>query len=139
GLWAIRDASMFFDGIFLTLGLLWVLKGNSMIPLMKWLMVVLLLNLVYGLTLPVGEKIRDWSPKSGVFLQVPVVGNYRNAVFLLAGALFYMFVARYVVRWPRWIVLFLAMAQLFGLAIHQGRALYVGLVVILIIFVLLGE
>jgi O-antigen ligase len=140
GLWAIRDASIFFDGIFLALGLLWAMKRNSTIPLMKWLTVVLLLNLVYSLTLPLGEKISGWSPKSGVFVPVPLVGNYRgNAAFLLLGALFYMFLARYVVRWPRWTLLFLAMAQLFGLAIHQARALYIALAVILIILVLLGE
>jgi O-antigen ligase len=140
GLWAIRDASIFFDGIFLALGLLWAMKRNSTIPLMKWLTVLLLLNLVYSLTLPLGEKISGWSPKSGVFVPVPLLGNYRgNAAFLLLGALFYMFLARYVVRWPRWILVFLATVQLFGLAIHQARALYIALAVILILLVLLGE
>jgi O-antigen ligase len=140
GLWAIRDASQFLDGIFLALGLLWAMRRNSMVPLMKWLTIVFFLNLVYSLTLPLGEEITAWSPKSGVFIQVPLVGTYRgNAIFLLVGALFYMLLARYVVRWPRWIILFLAMAQLFGLAIHQARALYVALAVILIILFFLGE
>jgi len=140
GLWAIRDASMFFDGIFLVLGLLWAMKEISAVPLMKWLTIVFFVNLIYSFTFPLSESITTWSPKSGVFLHVPLFGNYRGTgIFLLLGALFYMFLARYVVRWPHWMVLFLAMAQLFGLAIHQARALYVALAVILIIFVLLGE
>ena len=140
GMWAIRDASMFFDGIFLILGLLWAMKGKSTLPLMKWLMVVFLFNLVYSLTLPWGEWISARSPKSGVFLQVPILGNYRgNGLLLLLGAIFYMFLARYLVKWPRWMVLFLAMAQLFGLAIYQARALYVAFAAVFIIFVFLGE
>jgi hypothetical protein len=71
---------------------------------------------------------------------VPLLGNYRgNGLLLLLGAIFYMFLARYVVKWPRWMVLFLAMAQLFGLAIYQARALYVAFAAVLIIFVFLGE
>ena len=141
GFYAIRDASMFFDGLFVILGLLWAMKGrNGVIPLMKWLTVVLLLNLAYSYTFPWSEKIAAWSPRSGVFLQIPLLGNYRgNANFLLLGALFYLFLARTVVRWPRWILVLLAAAQLFGLAIHQLRGLYVALGVVLILFVLLGE
>jgi hypothetical protein len=140
GLWAIRDASMFIDGLFMVLGLLWAMSRNCTISLMKWLMAFFVANLVYSFTFPWGEKISAWSPKSGVFLQVPILGNYRgNAIFLLLGALFCMFLGQYVVRWPRWIILFLAMAQLSGLAIHQARALYVGLAVVLVILVLSGE
>jgi O-antigen ligase len=141
GLWALRDATLCFDGIFLTLGLLWAMRGNSTVPLMKWLTIVFFLNSIYSLGLPLSDRIMAWSPKSGVFLPVPLFGSYHgnNAICLLIGALFYMSLAHYVVRWPRWIILFLAMLQLFGLAIHQARALYVGLGLVLIIFVLLGE
>jgi O-antigen ligase len=97
-------------------------------------------NLVYSYSLPWGEKVRDWSPKSGVFHEAAFLGNYHGSdIYLLAGALFCMFLGRYVVRWPRWIMFVLVMAQLFGLAIHQARAMYVGLVVVLILLVLLGE
>jgi O-antigen ligase len=140
GIWAFRDASMIFDGVFLILGLLWAMKGSSVIPLMKWLMVIFFLNLVYGLTLPWWEAISAWSPRSGVFLSVPLFGNYvGNPFWLLVGALFYLSLSRYVVRWPRWIILLLIMVQLFELTIHQARAMYVGFVVVLIIFVFLGE
>jgi hypothetical protein len=140
GIWALRDASMVFDGVFLILGLLWAMRGNSLIPLLKWLMVIFFLNLVYSLTLPWWENIAAWSPKSGVFLSVPLFGNYTgNSFWLLVGALFYLSLSRYVIRWPRWIVLFFVMVQLFELTIHQARAMYVGFVVVLVIFVFLGE
>jgi O-antigen ligase len=140
GLWAVRDASMFLDGIFLLLGLLWSMKHNSVMPLLKWFMVVFLLNLGYSLLMPWEDALSSWSPKSGVFVATPIVGNYRgNQVFLLVGALFFILLARYVVRWPRWIVLLLAAAQLFGLAILQARGEYVGIVVSLIVFLFLGE
>ena len=108
--------------------------------LLKWLMVVFLLNLGYSSLMPWEDALSSWSPKSGVFVTTPIVGNYRgNQVFLLLGALFFILLARYVVRWPRWIVLLLAAAQLFGLAILQARAEYVGILVSLIVLLFLGE
>ena len=140
GLWAVRDASMFLDGIFLLLGLLWSMKHSSVMLLLKWLMVVFLLNLGYSFLMPWEDALSSWSPKSGVFVMTPIVGTYRgNQVFLLLGALFFILLARYVVRWPRWILLLLAAAQLFGLAILQARAEYVGILVSLIVFLFLGE
>jgi O-antigen ligase len=140
GVWAIRDASMFLDGIFLLLGLLWAMRKNSSIPLMKWLMVVFVLNLIYSFTLPWGKKLWSWSPQSGVFLQVPLLGNYRgNAEILASGAVFCICLGGYMVKRPRWMMLFLAMAQLLGLAIEQTRRMYVGIVIVLIILALLGE
>jgi O-antigen ligase len=140
GIWAIRDASMFVDGIFLALGLLWAMKVKSTIPLMKWLMVLFVVNMVYSFTFPWAEKIAAWSPSSGVFLQVPIFGNYRgNAIYLLLGAVFFILLGRYVVGWPRWVMLSLAGIQLSGLAIHQARALYVGLMVILVILIVTGH
>jgi len=140
GIWAIRDASMFIDGIFMVLGFLWATSGKSTIFLMKWFMAILPLNLLYSFTLPWSETITNLSPRSGVFLQVPIFGNYAgNAIYLLLGALFCVFLAGYVVKWPRWILFLLAMAQLAGLAIHQARALYVALAAILVLLVLVGE
>ena len=140
GIWAFRDASMCFDCIFIVLGLLWSRRKVSITPLMKWLMVILLLNAFYSLTFPWQEKIQAWSPKSGVFLQIPLLGNYRgNYLYLGLGALFYLFLSQRVFKWPRWIVLFLAMVQLFGLAILQARQMYVALLVIIVLLLLMGE
>jgi len=69
-----------------------------------------------------------------------VLGNYRgNVVFLLIGALFCLLLAHYVVRWPRWILMGLAVAQIFGLAIGQSRSMYVGLAVALIVLAFAGK
>jgi O-antigen ligase len=107
---------------------------------MKWLMVILLFNTFYSLTFPWQQRIQAWSPTSGVFLQIPLFGHYRgNYLYLGLGTLFYLFLSREVVKWPRWIVVLLAMAQLFGLAILQARQMYVALLVIIILLALIGE
>jgi len=140
GLWAVRDSTIFLDGLFLTLGLLWAMKWNNLVILMKWLVGVFIVNLVYSFTLPWGEALGSASPKSGVFQEIPVLGNYRgNVVFLLIGALFCLLLAHYVVRWPRWILMGLAVAQIFGLAIGQSRSMYVGLAVALIVLAFAGK
>ena len=142
GIWAVRDATMCLDGIFMLLGLLWALQANSSVFLTKWLMVVFVLNMFYSFTEPWGEKLWAWSPQSGVFLSVPLLGNYNGrGDLLLEGALFCICVGSYVItrhRW-RWLLLVLAMAQFLGLAISQVRRMYVGAVVILVILLLLGE
>jgi O-antigen ligase len=140
GFWAIRDSSICLDGIFLILGLLWAMKRNSTFFLTKWLIVVFALNLIYSFTLPWGEKLWSWSPQSGVFLQGPVLGTFSGTGDILAsGAVFCICLGGYVARRPRGMMLFLAMAQLLGVAIAQTRRMYVGIVVVLIILVLLGE
>jgi O-antigen ligase len=140
GIWAIRDASICFDCFFIVLGLLWSRRKADLAPLMKWLMVILLFNTFYSLTFPWQEKIQAWSPTSGVFLQIPLFGHYRgNFLYLGLGTLFYLFLGRDVVKWPRWIVLSLAMVQLFGLAILQARQMYVALALIIVLLFLIGE
>lgn len=140
GIWAIRDASMCFDCVFIVLGLLWSRRKGSLTPLMKWLMVILFLNALYSLTFPWMEQISAWSPTSGVFLQIPIIGYYRgNYVYLGLGALFYLFFSRNVLKWPRWFVLLFAVVQLFGLAILQARQMYVALVVIIVLLLVIGE
>ncbi|MGA6952529.1 MAG: O-antigen ligase family protein, partial [Candidatus Sulfotelmatobacter sp.] len=110
--------------------------------LTKWLMVVFVLNMFYSFTEPWGEKLWAWSPQSGVFLSVPLLGNYNGrGDLLLEGALFCICVGSYVItrqRW-RWLIVVLAMGQFLGLAISQVRRMYVGAVVILVILLLLGE
>jgi O-antigen ligase len=140
GFLAVRDASMFLDGLFLFLGLCWGMRPDSTIPLMKWLLVVFLLNLGYGLSFPWGDALQARSPASGVFLRVPIVGFYHSTyVYLLLGILFVIMLAGYVVKWPQWILLLLVLAQLGGIAIHQDRSMYVAIALILPLLVFFGE
>lgn len=140
GVWALRDCTMCFDGLLLLMGLLWARKSDSPQFLAKWLMVIFVLNVVYSFTLPWGEKLQSWSPQSGVFVQVPVLGNYHGSGdILVAGAVFCICVGSYVVSRPRWLMPFLVLAQLLGIAITQVRRMYLGIVVVILILVLAGE
>jgi O-antigen ligase len=140
GIWAVRDASLFLDGIFFLLGLLWASKKAGTNLLMKGLLIVFLLNLIYAFSYPWNAEILSSSPVSGVFLQVPILGQYHGTyVILLAGAMFCLGPGKYLVSWPRWTTLFLAVVQMFGLGIHEFRSTYVSIVVILVILILLGE
>jgi hypothetical protein len=137
---AFRDATMCFDGVFVLMGLLWARKSGSSYFLSKWLMVIFVVNMVYSFTLPWGEKIRSLSPVSGVYLPVPIIGNYNGAGdILLAGAMFCICVGGYVITRPRWLMPFLALAQLLGIAIMQVRRMYLGIIVVILILFLAGE
>ena len=69
GIWAVRDATMCLDGIFMLLGLFWALKPNSYGFVTKWLMVVFVLNMFYSFTQPWGEKLSGHDlPKAEFFL-----------------------------------------------------------------------
>ncbi len=140
GLWAVRDASIFLDGIFLLLGFAWASEKNSPAVMAKWLMVVFVANILYSFTLPWHDKFWSWSPESGVFAQVPILGNYRgNADHLVSGALFCICIGGYVIKRGRWILPFLVMAQLLGIAIEQTRRMYVAILVVIVILVILRE
>src|SRR6202035_5531895 len=66
--------------------------------------------------------------------------NYQQgARWLLMGAPFFIWFGPSVVRWPRWILMLLAAAQLGGLAILQDRSMYIGIAVILLILLLLRQ
>jgi hypothetical protein len=140
GLYAIRDASMFLETIFVILGLFWSTRQEDTRPLVKGLFYIFIGSLVYGMTFPWGDAIRDWSPVSGIFLKIPVIGNYWGiSLQLLAGALFIICLGSYVVKWRSLGLFLLAGAQIFGLAILQARAMYLGLILALFSFVVLGE
>jgi O-antigen ligase len=140
GAWAFRDCTMCLDALFLLMGLLWAMKSDNICFLAKWLMVIFVLNMVYSFTLPWSETLWSWSPVSGAFLQVPLLGNYNGAGDLLfAGAMFCICVGSYVISRPRWLTPFLALAQLLGIAITQIRRMYLGIVVVILILVLVGE
>ena len=131
GSWAFRDATMCFDGLFVLMGLLWARKCESHYFVAKWLMVIFVLIMFYSYTLPWGEKLFSWSPVSGVYLPVPILGNYRGTGdWLLAGATFCICVGGYVIRRRRWLLPFLTMGLLLGIAITQVRRMYLGIVVV---------
>jgi O-antigen ligase len=140
GLYAVRDSSMFFEAAFLILGAVWARNPRNMQLLIRWMFFVFVLNLLYSYTLPWSAEIQAWSPTSGVFHPVPLFGNYQqSAFFLLLGALFCIWLAPSVVRWPRWILVVLAAAQLSGLAILQVRSMYVGIALIFLVLLMLRE
>ena len=140
GLYAIRDASMFLETIFFLLGLFWSTRQQDARPLLKWLLFIYIGCMLYGMTFPWGDAIQNWSPVSGIFLKIPVIGYYWGmAVQMLIGALFVICLARFVVRWPAWVLILLACAQIFGLAIQQARAMYLGLFLSMLVLLFLGE
>lgn len=140
GFMAVRDASLYMEGLFLLLGLAWANSSCGPVLLMKWLFWAFFANLLYSLSFPWAESIQSRSPNSGVFLVVPVFGFYLNSyLYLMTGALFYLWCARYVVRCPRWVLYLLTVAQLFALAIHQARSMYLAIPLVFVILILVGE
>jgi hypothetical protein len=140
GFYAVRDGSMFFEAVFLVLGVMWAQNPRNTWILKRWLFYVFLINLFYCYTFNWGERIQSMSPSFGVFHPVPLFGYYQqSALMLLVGAIYFIWIAPSVVRWPRWILMLFAAAQLGGLAILQVRSMYVGIAVILLILLLLRE
>lgn len=140
GTWAIRDCTMCFDGLFLLMGLVWARRQNSIDFLTKWLMVIFVINMFYSLTLPWAEAVWSWSPQTGVFQQVPLLGNFSGSGdLLLEGAAFCVCFGSYVVSRPSWLMPLLITGQLLGIAVTQVRRMYLGIVVVIVILMLAGE
>ncbi len=139
GLYALRDASLTFEGIFLLLGLLWAIERRNTDLLMKWLFLVLVLNFVYSLAYSQKGALLGLSPRSGVFQPIPIVGNFHGTeVRLMLGTLFCLSLGRYFTK-RRWLLFVLAAAQLFELAIFQSRAMYLAIPLTLVVLLLFGE
>jgi len=137
---AIRDATMCLDGLFVIMGLLWARKKNSAQFLTKWLMVIFVINMFYSATLPWTESLWSWSPESGVFETVPILGNFRGSGdLLLAGAVFCICIGSYVIKRRAWLLTVLVLGQLLGIAITQVRRMYLGIVVVVLILIVAGE
>jgi O-antigen ligase len=106
----------------------------------KWLMVFFVLNMLYIYTFPWADRIWAWSPESGVFLKVQVIGNFNGTGdLLIVGALFCVCVASLVFKRWSWIMPLLAVGQLLGVAIAQVRRMYLGIVIVTLLLILLGE
>lgn len=140
GLLAFRDCTMFIDGLFMILGLLWARRATTIGVMIKWLMVINVINMLYSFTFPWSERIMAWSPASGVFMDVPILGQYHTTdIYLLTGAVFCLGLGRYMMQRRRWVMTVLAVIQLLGLAITQARASYVALFAFIILFAVIGE
>lgn len=140
GSWAFRDVTMCLDGLFVLMGMIWAKKSDSPYLLMKWLMVVFVVNMFYSITLPWSEQVWSWSPQSGVYNAVPLFGNYHGSGdVLFAGAVFCICVGSYVIKRPSWLMPLLVLGQLLGIAVTQVRRMYLGIVVVIVILILAGE
>ena len=140
GFYAVRDSSKFFEAVILILGVMWAQNPLNLQLLKRWLFYVVLINLVYSYTFNWGEKIQAMSPNVGVFHPVPLFGNYQQTgLWLLLGVIYLLWIAPSIVRWPGWILMLLAAAQLGGLAIVQSRSTYVGMAVVLLVLVYFRE
>jgi O-antigen ligase len=140
GMYALRDSTFSFEALFLLLGILWAVRERNVELLGKWLLFLFIVNTIYSYTFPWAEQLQTWSPSSGPFHSVPLLGNYQDlAIYLVAGALFCIWVAPSVVQWPRWVLRVLAVAQLGGLGVLQSRTMFVGIALVLVLLVLLRE
>jgi O-antigen ligase len=140
GIWAIRDSTIFLDGIFFLLGLFWAVQDRDLKVMVRWMMILFFVNMIYAYTYPWSEQILAASPSSGVFMEIPIFGQYhQTAMDLLVGAAFCMGLARFVVKRRTWILHIMIAVQLLGLAILQSRATYIALALYIVIFFVLRE
>jgi len=140
GLMAFRDASLHLEGVFILTGWLWGTEEPVRKALTKWLFAVFVANLLCSFTFPWAESITAWSPKSGIFLVVPIFGSYgTTAPYLLAGALFCLWVARDAIKLPNWVFWVLALGQVLGLALLQARSMYVAIPVVFVMLIFLRQ
>ncbi len=140
GLYALRDASLYFEAVFLLAGYLWGNEKNGIKSFVQFLLALFALNLIYSFTLPFGESLQAISPITGVFQPVPLLGNYQHVgMYLVAGALFCAWLMDYQTGWPRHVLRVMVALQLCGLAVQQNRSMYVGIFIVLGLLFLLGE
>jgi O-antigen ligase len=140
GLYALRDASLYFEAVFLAAGYLWASEKGGVRRFVQCLIVIFTLNLLYSFTLPLSESLQAISPTTGVFQPIALLGQYQHVgMYLVAGALFCAWLTDFTMGWPRWTLWTMAAAQLCGLAVQQNRSMYVGILVILVLLLLLGE
>ena len=134
GLYALRDSTFVFEAFFLLLGMLWASHKQNIELLTRWLLFLFIASVIYSYSFPWADRLLDWSPTSGPFHPVPLVGNYQDiAVYLLSGSLFLIWIAPSQVNWPMWVLRALAIAELAALGILQSRTMYVGVALVFLI------
>jgi hypothetical protein len=140
GVLALRDASMFIEAVFVLAGFLWLQELGSIRILNQWLLLLLIANTVYSYTFPYGEQLQEMAPTSGVFQPIALLGQYQhNSEYLVAGAIFSLWLAPSVVNCPRWLLMAWAGTQLAALVLLQTRSCYVSIVVIGLLLLLLRD
>jgi len=140
GFIAIRDSSLFLEGIFLFIGLHLSRNRQQIDIFLKSLFFIFLMSFLYSLSFPWRESVLASSPQSGILHPVPVVGYYRStALFLLSGAFFNLWLSQYFSKWPRWVISIIVLAQLFAVVVFQVRSMYVGAILVFIIILILGK
>jgi hypothetical protein len=140
GGYAVRDASFVAEGIFLMVGFLWARHKDHGTVFLKVMSCLFLLTFIYALMYPARAVLSEYSPVSGIFLEVPLLGFFNNISFwLITGALFYLLVAKYIVRLPSLVLLILALLQAAWSAIFQDRSAYLGVILSLLLLSLFGR
>lgn len=139
GIFAIRDASFVFEGVFMFLGYLWPTKASPSPSPWAALAILFLMNTMYALTFPVVDVLQPLSPVSGLFQRVSLIGTYSHtALFLVVGALYYFLVVQHVTRWPRGLVVGLAALQIGWSFVLQDRSMYIGILLAMSLLMLFG-
>ena len=138
GLYAFRDASIYIESLFFFVGAIWAMEEKNIRTLLKWFVLVFLVNMFYNALYPFSMKLQSMSPQSGVFQTVPIVGSYDDSpLYLVAGALFFLWLGKRVSGMSRGVLC--AAIQLCELALLQTRSAYVGLGLILLLLLVFGE
>lgn len=140
GLYAIRDASLYIESIFFFLGLVWARNKDNNSLLLRWFVLVFLINTCYDALFPFSGTLKSLSPSSGVFQTVPIIGSYDDSpLYLVAGSLFFLWLGRRASGLSRGLLWFFSAVQFCELGILQTRSAYLGLGLILVLLFVLGE
>lgn len=139
GTWAVRDASFVFEGLFMLVGFLWARRATQSNSVFTALAVLFALNTAYALTYPISDRLGAISPSAGLFLRVPLLGNYSAvSLFLIVGSLYYLLVMPHVKAWSSTLTLGLAALQAAWSFVFQDRAVYLGTAAAMVVLVLFG-
>lgn len=140
GIWAVRDSSFVVEGVFLLSGFLWARQRLALPSMVRNLLPLFVINLAYALTYPVADSLLAISPRSGVFLSVPLIGTYWvPALTLVFGGVFIFLFGRDVFKLPPVVVGSLALLQLAWSLVFQMRVMYIGMALVPIILGFSGE
>lgn len=140
GVLALRDASFVFESSLLYAGYLWALDSQRRAHFFRMLAFIFIFNFAYTLTFPIKDMILAYSPTSGVFREVPLLGFYIGTpLFLVAGGFYFLVADRWLPHWPRLLLVSLAVAQLGWSLIIQDRAMYLGLLFLPLVAIAAGR